>query len=105
MLGNLAGIAALKIFQLFSKHVWRWWRGIGSEVLCTTKPGGKNAMNPNFSFEHPELFIGKKVIVDVITYDHNEQPVERRELYGTIVRATEGEGIVVDLEPSGGEYR
>jgi hypothetical protein len=61
-------------------------------------------MNPKFNMENADLLVGKHVIIDLIIHDYDERFIERRQLYGTIVRVGESEGVVVKLHTSGHEY-
>lgn len=62
-------------------------------------------MNPKFDLEQAGELLGKRVIVDLTVRDHDERLVERRQLFGEIQRINENEGVVLELIPSGGDYR
>lgn len=61
-------------------------------------------MNPKFNMDNADALIGKHVIIDLIIHDYDESFVERKQMHGTVVRISEGEGIVVKLHSSGHEY-
>lgn len=53
----------------------------------------------------PSQLIGKRVLVGVCYVDCNEKVLARRQIYGTVCRADEGEGIVVRVAGSEREYK
>src|SRR5690349_7243631 len=61
-------------------------------------------MNPKFNMNGIDSLVGRHLIIEVTVRDYDETLVERRQLHGTVTRVSEGEGIVVKLQPSGNEY-
>jgi hypothetical protein len=61
-------------------------------------------MNPKFDMEYADELVGKHVIIDLIIHDYDESFLERKQMHGVIVRASESQGIVVKLHSSGHEY-
>jgi hypothetical protein len=62
-------------------------------------------MNERFDMSHAVELIGRRVIIDLELRTGDDRPIERRQLFGEIERVSEGEGVVVRLEPTGREYR
>ena len=61
-------------------------------------------MNEKFNLENIEAIVGKWVLIDMTTLDHNEEMLDHRQMYGEIREVTEGRGAVVRLIPSGDEF-
>ena len=49
-------------------------------------------------------FIGKHLLIGITYLDHDGTLIEQRQFHADIVRINEGEGIVIMLRGSGGEY-
>jgi hypothetical protein len=61
-------------------------------------------MNERFHLDHPETILGKRLIIDLTTLDHQEHLLDRQQLYGEIVAISETQGIIVRLLPSKDEF-
>jgi hypothetical protein len=61
-------------------------------------------MNPKFNMQNTDELIGKSILIDLVIHDYDESFVERKQMFGRVVRVSEGEGIVVKLSSSGHEY-
>lgn len=62
-------------------------------------------MNERFDVSRAVEYLGQSIIIDLEIRGGDERPLEHRQLFGRIERVSEGEGVVVRLEPSGREYR
>ncbi len=61
-------------------------------------------MNPRFNMNEIESLIGRTVIIDVMIYDYDEHFIERKQMFGKILRVSGDEGTIVRLHSSGHEY-
>jgi hypothetical protein len=62
-------------------------------------------LRPEFDRQRAASFVGKHVIIGLSWLDGEGDLLERRQMHGTIVRVSEGEGIVVELSGSREEYK
>ena len=62
-------------------------------------------LKPEFDGQRAASFVGKHVIIGLSWFSDEGDLLRREQMHGTIVRVSEGEGIVVELGGSGEEYK
>jgi hypothetical protein len=61
-------------------------------------------MNEKFNLEKIDAIVGRHVVIDLTTFDHNEELLDRKQLYGVVKEVTEDRGAVIRLIPSEDEF-
>lgn len=63
------------------------------------------ASKPRLDQSLAASYIGKHVLIDITYLDHKDTFIEQKQFHGRIIRINDTEGIVVELDNSGSEFK